>query len=52
MDFLRSVAGVLSFGLPLGFPDTPGWNFVDGFICLSPVGFRFIFVEMSLPLSV
>ena len=24
MDFLNSVAGVLSFGLPFGLPDTPG----------------------------
>ena len=28
MDFLNRVAGVLSFGLPLGLPDTPGLNFV------------------------
>jgi hypothetical protein len=32
MDFLKMVAGVLSFGLPLGLPDIPGLNF-DCVIC-------------------
>jgi hypothetical protein len=34
MDFLKSVAGILFFGLPFGLPDCPGLYFGVGMLFL------------------